>query len=170
MEPNTNQVRQKYGISLFSWVAHDYHPHQRGILWYIVFSIAFGGTAAWAFFADEHFGWITSFCILMVAAIYFWTHRNGNEDHEIIGFEKGILIDGRTFFNWDKFEGYWFVYDETVAVVNFEFKGGKGKKITLQLGSVTPEELRVPLKALMLAELPEKKESLLDLWIRALKL
>lgn len=170
METNTPDLSLKYGEELFAWTAHDYHPHQRGILWYIVFSIAFGGTAAWAIYVDPKFGWITSFCILTVAAIYFWTHRNGNEDHEVIGFRKGIQIDGKAYFEWNKFQGYWFVYDETVSVVNFEFKGGKGKKITLQLGQVHPDQLRQQFDHLNMEELSDKKESLLDLWIRALKL
>ncbi len=167
---NKNTNNYQTGEPLFTWKAHDYHPHERGVIWMVVFCLIFGGTALWTFIADPKLGWITSMCILITAAVYFWIHRNGNQDHDIILFEKGLLVDGRSFTTWSKFEGYWFIYEPGITVVNFEYTGNKGKKITLQLGEVNPDDIRLALSRIDLTELNNKKEGLLDLWIRILKL
>ena len=157
------------GRVIFSWVAHNYHPHQRGIVWMVVFCTVLFGGALWAWVSDPKWGWITSLSFLVAAGVYFWTHRNGDEYHEVVLTEKGVFIDGGSFQAWEKFRGYWFVYDESVAVINFQF-ADKPQKISLQMGEVGPEKFREIFEKAEFPELTGMKESLTDLWVRALKL
>ena len=158
------------GNLIFGWLAHDYHPHQRGILWHIVFCLIFFGGAAWSIHADPKWGWITATAFCVTAAIYFQIHRNGNQDHDIKILEKGLLIDNKIFTGWGQFKGYWFNVDETVSTVIFELKESK-KQHVIQLGQLLPDQIRAALADIeKFDELKNKKEGLLDLWIRALKL
>jgi hypothetical protein len=168
MSPQKPLLSFDPGNSLFTWEAYDYHPHQRGWVWLLVFcAITFGG-ALWALWSGD---WIMALTFFVVAAVYFYTHRQGNEVHQVHLTEKGILIDGRDFFYWEKLAGYWFIYDETVSVINFQFDDQKrDRKISLQMGEVEPDTFREIFEKADFTELTNKKESLMDLWIRALKL
>jgi len=166
----TNKKFLDTGKKLFAWTAHDYHPHERGICWYVLFSIVFFGGAAWMMMADPRWGWVTSFCLCATAAIYLYIHRNGEVDHEVQVFEKGLLIDDRQFLHWDKLEQFWFMYDETVSVINFDPKKNPDQPIKLQMGDVTPDKFREILEQVDLPEAEGKEEAVLDLWIRVLKL
>lgn len=158
------------GNLIFGWLAHDYHPHQRGILWYVMFCLIFFGGSIWAVYSDPKWGWVTALAFCITAAIYFQIHRSGNADHDIKFLEKGLLIDNKNFSGWGQFDGYWFNVDETVSTLTFEMKESK-KQITIQLGQLFPDQIRSALKSIEeFGELKSKKESLLDLWIRALKL
>lgn len=110
------------GKKLFSWTAHDYHPHERGMVWHVVFCAVFFGGAAWAAITDPKWGWITAFSLCAIAAIYLFTHREGAQDHAVEIYDKGLFIDQSHFLYWDKFEQFWFVYDQDVSVINFDLK------------------------------------------------
>jgi len=158
------------GKKLFAWTAHDYHPHDRGVVWHIIFCTVFFGGALWSALSDPQWGWVTAFSLCAIAAIYLFVHRQGSLDHEIQVFEKGMLIDERTFIHWEKIEQFWFTYDDLVSVINFDLKKNANQPIKLQMGEVTPEKFR---EVMALVEQPEaegKEESVLDLWIRVLKL
>ncbi len=155
------------GKVIFAWEAHDYHPHRRGWVWMGIFCLIIFGGAGWALWTGD---WVMAFTFFAVAAIYFFFHRKGHESHQIGILEKGLQVDTQ-FFPWDDFSGFWFVYDEmqAVSIVNFQ-KAEKDQKLSLQMGMLKPDDLRDVLKKVELEELKDKKESLVDLWIRALKL
>jgi len=153
------------GTELFSWMAHDYHPHHRGWLWFVIFCLVFFGSAAWAFLSGD---WIMASTLFIAVAVYFWIHRNGNEEHTVRVYEKGIQVD-RMYFPMERFTGFWFCYDPSVSVINLEMGGGK-RTLKLQMGQILPDDFREQFARISLPELMDKKENLIDLWIRALKL
>jgi len=154
------------GEKIFSWTAMSYHPHDRGILWYVVFCALFFGSSVWALWRGD---WVMALTLFVAVAVYFFIHRNGDEEHEIQVFEKGVLID-RKYFSMQRLEGYWFLTDETVNVLNLQLAGKGDKKISLQMGDKAADYFRSEFKNTELQDLVDKKESLIDLWIRALKL
>lgn len=158
------------GKKLFQWEAHDYHPHVRKWHWYATFVVLFFGLAGVSIYLDPQRGWITAFAFFVAAAFYFWSHKDGNDTHHIEIYEKALKIDQSTI-SLSQFSGYWFVYQENVAVINFEKKNSRrNEKISLQMGAHDPDFFRKNLLETQLTELTEKKESLLDLWVRALQL
>lgn len=157
------------GKELFSWTAHDYHPHKRGMLWLIVFSVFMFGVAAWSYISDPETGWITALTLLLALSMYFYMHRNGDEHHEISVFENGVFVD-QFFISRSEIEGYWFVYDETASVLNLEKKGKYDRPVQLQMGEVAPDTFRAVFSRLEFEEMTQKQESIIDLWVRALKM
>jgi hypothetical protein len=160
----------KPGKKIFSWTACDYHPHKRGTLWYVLFCGIFLLGSIWAIWNDPKWGWLVAFTFFVAMAAYFKEHANGDETHEIHVFEKALMIDTAQLIPFDTFSGYWFAYDETVSTINFQVKSKHDQKITLQMGDKLPEFFRYKLAKTSLEELEDQKESLLDLWIRVLKL
>ena len=153
--------------AVFEWDAADCHPHRRGWIWVSVFcAIIFGG-AIWAIFSGD---WLMAFTFFLAAAVYFFFHRNGAEIHRVQIFEKGILIDSRDFFEWERFSGFWLNVSESVSTLQLEFRENPAKNISLQMGNVLPETFGQVFQNLGIAELPDRKESLLDLFIRAIRL
>ena len=165
-----NPAKFDPGTEIFSWIAFDYHPYQRGIVWYVVFcSILFGG-AVWSMISDPKWGWLMGLSFFLAAAVYFYAHRKGEESHEIRVFERGLFIDNK-FFPMENFAGFWVLYDETVAMINFKFKSKRrNHKISLQMGNELPEFFRENFAKVNLLELEDEHEKIIDLWIRALKL
>ena len=70
----------------------------------------------------------------------------------------------------ERVTGFWFVYDKTVSVLNLQLMSKRDEKIMLQMGEYAPDFFREKLTELGYKEILNKKESLTDLWIRALKL
>lgn len=158
------------GKPVIEWEAFDHHPYHRGWLWYVVFFGILTGGAAWAIWDDPQWGWLVAVTFFIAAAVYLWSHRNGNELHQVSIFERGMFIENK-FIPREKIAGFWIVYGEGVAVVNFEIKTQKRlRKISLQMGKNNPDFFRENLSAMGIEEMTEKHESVLDMWIRALKL
>mgnify|MGYP003965306665 CR=1 FL=1 len=162
------------GTKIFDWTAFDYHPHQRGFIWILVFCFVICGLAAWAIFDDfqtktTDWGWLPAFSLFLAAVVYFWAHRHGNEPQQVTVCENGFFV-GERFVPREKISGFWFVYDKTVSVLNLQLQSKRDEKIMLQMGELAPDFFREKLSAQGYSELTEKKESLTDLWIRALKL
>ncbi len=165
-----NPAKFNPGKEVFSWEALDYQPHNRGIIWYLVFCLIFFGGAIWSMYSDPQWGWLMGLALFLSAAVYFWGHRKGPEMHTIKVFERGILINSK-FFPLENFAGFWILYDPTVASVNLKFKSKyRNHRISLQMGENNPEFFRENFAKIDFPELEDEKETLLDLWIRALKL
>ncbi len=163
---NTRQAFD-LGQLIFDWTAFDYHPHNRGWAWIVIFCLIFFGSGLWALLSGD---WVMAFTLFIAVAVYFYVHRQGDKEHQIRVLKKGIFIDQK-FLPREKLAGFWFVYDETVSVVNLQLAETRGEqKISLQMGKYDPEFFRSNFNKIDLEELEGKKEGLVDLWIRALKL
>ena len=158
------------GKPVFEWEAFDHHPYKRGWLWYVLFcGVLFGGSF-WAVWDDPQWGWLVAVTFFVAAAVYFWSHRNGNESHNVRVFERGVFV-GDKFVPREKIKGFWFVYQEGVAVINLEMVVRKGsRKMSLQMGDNNPDFFRDNLTAMGIEEMEDMHESVMDMWVRALKL
>ncbi|MCF7812703.1 hypothetical protein K9M59_03885 [Candidatus Gracilibacteria bacterium] len=155
------------GELVFSWKTFDYHPNRHGIVWILLFCSIFFGTAVWALWYGD---WIMAFTLFLAVAVYFYIHRQGNEEQEIRVFDRAIIID-RMILPFEKIIGYWILYDETASIVNLEIREKyRTRNIALQMGDKSPGFFRKYFKIAQIPELEDRKESLVDLWIRALKL
>ena len=158
------------GKPVFAWRAFDHQPVQRGWIWYVMFcGILFGG-AAWSVFTDPKWGWLMALTFFVSAAIYFWSHRNGNELHDTTVFEKGILIGERKFLPKEKISGFWFAYEPGVEILKIELRGRNKITISLQMGNLEPDFFREHLGTFGIAEIEDMQEGTLDKWIRIFKL
>jgi len=166
---STDKKQQDLGEFLFEWEAFDYQPHKRGVLWYIVFCAVFFGGAIWSILSDPKWGWLTAFVFAVAVSVYFWKHLQLGRTHLIKVFPDNIQID-TDVLPLKNISGYWFLVDKGVSVINLELKDKKNRKITLQMGERSVEWFRSQFLKVEISELEDRSESLLDLWIRALKL
>ncbi len=163
------------GKLIFRWNARDRQPHHRGVLWHSVFFGVFLLMIAYGLWGHILLGtsdrdWVMVIMAAFIYTVYYFTHRNGPQIYEIGIYEKGLKV-GKQCHPWYKFEGYWFIYfeDQGVSTVQFQLKD-KDDALNLQLESLTPDDMRIIMSHTPLTELTDKKEKLLDLWIRALRL
>ena len=77
------QTNLRLGKELLSWVAPDYHPYERGLIWHIAFCFVMFGSAIFFLVWDPQWGWVSAFAFCFVAAVYFWIHKDDNAMHEI---------------------------------------------------------------------------------------
>lgn len=158
------------GNPIFAWRSFDHQPYHRGWLWYVLFcGVLFGG-AFWAVFTDPQWGWLMALTFFVAAAVYFWSHRNGNELHDITVYEQGILVGESKFIAKGKIAGYWFVYEPGVEILTLELRGKNKKEILLQMGNLEPDFFREHLTTFGIEELEDRHEKNIDKWIRVLKL
>jgi hypothetical protein len=172
---------------VFGWRAYNYHPHQRGPAWMILFCvIVFGSALALVFFsgqsdsenatslfADMQTGNIfMAVTICLAAAVYFYIHRQGDQEHDITVYEYDMYIDNHRV-PIKEITGFWFVYEDNVSLINIELQDKRYQKkraISLQMGNHDPEFFQENFEKIGVEELFDKKESLIDKWIRVLKL
>ena len=167
-DPKTFTSTFDTGSVLFAWEAYEFFPYQRGIIWLTFFYGSILGFVLWGIFTRDW--WLVAPLAIVGVLSIFFLHKS--PQIRTVEIYENYLHVGRRYYAWSDFEGYWFVYDErqAVAVINFEFKGGQGKKLTLQMADLKPDTFRKVLSVVELTELEEKKESLIDLWSRVLKL
>jgi len=166
-------VPKELGKKIFEWEALDYFPYTRKRIWFVFFPLIFLGIPVLFFWLGNYgksdtimlLTFITVFCV------YLWVHRNGEKPHHVEVFEHGVRIDGG-IIPLKTLEGFWMVYEENmVGVLNLERKSKWNQlKISLQMGEKSPDFFRKNWKKVGLPELTEKKESVLDIWIRVWKL
>jgi hypothetical protein len=158
------------GNPVFAWRAFDHQPIHRGWIWYVLFcGVLFGG-AAWAVFSDPQWGWLMALTFFITAAVYFWSHRNGNELHDTTVFENVILIGEKKYISKEKISGFWFVHEIGVEILKIELRGRNKRTISLQMGNLEPDFFREHLTTFGIEELEDRHEDVLDKWIRIFKL
>jgi hypothetical protein len=158
------------GNPVFAWRAFDHPPYHRGWLWYVLFCTVLFGGAIWAVIDEPRWGWIMATTFFIAAAVYFLSHRKGNELHDTTVFERGILIGEDKFVLKEKINGYWFVYEQDAETLNIELNGRNKRIYSLQMGNLKPDFFREHLGTFGIEELEDRHEANLDRWIRIFKL
>lgn len=160
------------GKPMYEWITFDYHPHNRGWLWYVITTMIIVAILISLFFLSEDVvsRWISILSFVIGVSAYAYIHRKSQAVHRIFLFSKGILID-RSWYEWEQFHGFWFILDRGTTVLNLEVKdNGKTKNISLQLGDQPSDKISKILTDLGLDFLPDHKEPVIDLWLRILKI
>jgi len=153
---------------VFSWKALDYHPYQRGRTWILIFGLITLSLIGLAAFAFQD--WVMTISFLIVFIIYIAVHLKKEDAHDIQVFSDGVMIDSK-FFPREHLIGFWFIYDKKAAIINLEIQEKKNvKTISLQMGEHFPDFFRENFAKIDLFELEDRKESVFDLWVRALKI
>jgi len=159
------------GEELLSWEAHDYHPHERGKMWHLGF-ILFMITCMWGIMLiDPVQGWISAICFAIVGVVYLLVHQGDHEQHEIRFHEHGLIVNQRHHFDWNRFEGFWFIEDHYSRQIIFEInEPHKKDRVTLMMGDLHRNHFRQALEMTELKELKGQREGLMALWFRVFKL
>ncbi len=171
-ESNIKRISsQNAGKKLLSWYAPDYHPYEKGIVWYTIFLLFIFGCSVFFIFWDPEWGWVSAFTFCFVAAVYIMAHKDGHKMHHIEITERCLLFDDVNCFPWRQFKGYWIMDDHGARVIHFEIENVNFvKRITLQLEDTDEKKLEKAMEKVKMKHLEDQEEHFLELWSRVFKL
>ncbi len=171
MIPRRDRPHHHLGEEVFSWETHNYHPHERGKMWHLGF-VLFIITCMWGIMLlDEVQGWISALCFALVGIVYLIVHSGEHDEHEVRIHEHGMVIDERHHFDWNHFDGYFFVEDPMSRQIIFEIdRPHKQDKVILMMGDLHRQTFKDALDHTDLKELKDGKEGIMRMWFRVFKL
>ncbi len=165
--PTTPLPLQYHGQIICAWQAYDHHPHPRGLWWLVGFcSVVFGIILSALWQGD----FILALCFAIIIAFWAYYHHEGHQTHYVFVYDTTLQIDADAIPLGDVI-GYWIVHQPAVHVIYFDIQAKYHRyTIPVQMGSRSPEWFRQHLGQAGLTELTDRRESLTQIWARALQL
>ncbi len=156
-----------YGTTVLTWRAPEYQEHERGQRWIMTASVGAMIMIAWAIWSDTY---TFAAVVILLAGLYFLTHRDKPKDVDISLTTSGILSENQ-FFPYTNMKEFWILYDpdSNLKTLNISLKSGLVRETTFQLGPQDPMEIRSFLSA-HVNELEGRGETIIEKIIRILKL
>lgn len=149
---------------LLTWEAPQHPAFVRTARWYWTAGSVIIAVAAYGFFFEA---WSMAIIALMCGGLYVMVHEHKPSAKIISITGAGILLE-QTFTRFDELEGFCFL--ETPAYTELHFvRKKRGNDVIIQTGTMDIMQLRISLGT-YIPELKDKKEPLLDLLARTLKL
>lgn len=147
-----------------SWTALARPAVERSRRWYVGAAIVVCAIVAYALLTGA---WTLAIVTVIAGAMYPLIHGHRPPSATIELHDSGILYNN-DFIRWDQLAGFWFL--ETPAYTELRFvPKSKGRSLAIQTDSLDPANLRMILGQ-RLPELKNKRESLIDTFIRICKL
>lgn len=151
--------------TLLAWQAPVRTSHQRSEKWYLIGGVMCAMAIVYGVMTGA---WSLSLTFGMIAGLYFLTRNESHRDHSIVISEVGVEFDGK-FHPWNELKEFWILNAPGYSELHLEPKKHFRPEITIQTGTTDPYILRDVL-SLYLPQNPNKKERLLDTFIRFCKL
>lgn len=107
IEPvSLDQFTEKFGEVLAGWDFSEFIKHDRGRIWYIVFSIIVLGLLIYSYFVRNPL-----FAVIIVIAliIYIITERKEPDQVSIVLTEDGFLLNDK-FINYEDLAAFYIIY------------------------------------------------------------
>lgn len=161
----TNTPTQTTEQSLLSWSAPIHHAHQRTKRWYIISSVIVLSIATYGVLSGA---WSVALVTIMIGAMYFLLrdHTFPNASFDIT--QTGVRLN-ETFLPWENAQGFWLLRAPDYTELHIVPKATNKSDIVIQTGTMDSAKVRETLTA-FIPELTEKRERLIDLFIRICKL
>ncbi len=156
-----------YGSTVITWQAPEFREVDRGPNWFLAAGVLAVMLIAWSIWQDAY---PFAIVVILIAGIYFLTHKEKPKSVEIAITTNGILADGR-FYSYPDLDSFWIIFDpdNDMRTVNFYAKSGLVREVTLQLGDQDPSEVRSFLSA-HIYEQTDRTETVIEKIIRVCKL
>jgi hypothetical protein len=150
---------------LLSWNATSVPVHERSRRWY---TIGGGVLLIGVLYGIFSGAWSFSVVLLLCGGMYALLH-NHVPLRKAIGIARdGIFIDD-VFTRYEDLAGFWMIETPDYNQLHLLYKSRRRGGIVVQTGTVPPSQIRATLGQ-FLEELTEKRESLVDIFIRLCKL
>jgi hypothetical protein len=165
-EAETKDVAlREHDKTLLQWKAPEFVTYQKGKRWFLVAGVLILGLIAYAIYSSSA---TMAIVFIVLAGVYFMTHRLEPKTIDVHITELGIDIDGN-FYPYTMIEYFWIVYHpKYYRDLNLKIKN-QASKITIQLHEQSPAEVRRVLSK-EIEEVKGVHESLMDVFIRLLRL
>ncbi|MBM3231468.1 hypothetical protein FJZ28_04035 [Candidatus Peregrinibacteria bacterium] len=149
---------------VLQWYAPQHLHQERGLLWYIGACVVVLGSLLYSILSG---GWTFTVLIVAITGIYWKTHTHAPADKRMRIWKRGYAI-GDTFTEWNECRGYWILRGKNFARLTIERKKG-GNPVSILTGPISAFSLHEIL-AEFIEELPDGRESVVDMFIRILKI
>jgi hypothetical protein len=151
---------------LLEWQAPEFVKHEKGKTWYLVAGILTLCLIAYALYTGSA---TMAIVFIVLAGVYILTHNQQPKVVDIKITQLGLFV-GEVFYPYNMVRAFWIVFHPPVVqTLNLRLAGKAGTKITIQLDSQNPVEVR----ALLAKEIPEvegQQETMNEMLIRLLRL
>ena len=148
-----------------TWAAPILPRHHRSVRWYVIASIVIALCVTYGILRDS-----IPFAVVAVLTgiVYALLHRHAPPDRTITLTTSGVTLEKRTV-PWKDLQGFWFFHTLDYTELHFVFKKTHRPDLIIQTGTQDIDALRTILQT-HLPELTDRKERLLDTFIRICKL
>ncbi len=156
-----------YGEILADWHFAESATHQRGRLWYIIFSII-----VIALLTFSYFGKNPLFAVILVLGliVYIITEKRGPATFHLLVTEDGLLINDK-FTGYDDLASFYIIYyPPQIKNLYLQPRNSFKQLVTIPLGDQNPIEVRRFLLRYIQEDLAKEEMPLSDGLIHRLKL
>lgn len=161
------QMEQSNNEPTFSWTYYEYHPHERGRLWWILFWIVSLGLVVYAGLTQN---FLFAVIILIFDIIILYRHYQKPEPIECEIYDHGVVL-GEQYLPWKNIKKFWIVYDPPeVKRLYFTYDSVLRPHSSISFNEVNPIELRNFLKQYVIEDLDREDEHFSDTLGRILKI
>lgn len=127
------------GDILAFWEFPEFEKHQRGKIWWIIFSVVFVGMLLYSYFSDN---FLFALILVIAAILYFSINRHEPEMVEFAITEDGIFV-GRQFVEYSDIREFYIIYyPPEIKKLYFETKSNFKQRIVIPLEDMDPVYIR----------------------------
>lgn len=151
--------------ALITWNAPVTPHHRRTKRWYIIAAVIIALCVAYGWYVDS-----IPFAVVavLVGVIYALLHKHAPPDRTIVLTSEGVTL-GRRMAEWSDLAGFWILHTSEYDELHFVSRKPRTADLVIQTGTQSTETLRAILQT-RLPELTDRKERILDTFIRICKL
>ena len=149
-----------------TWKAASHDQPQRSLVWYIGFGLVSGGLIIFGIYSHSILTIIT-FCVIIFSVLLISLQPPKTITYQAT---KTGLVSGNTIYPYKVIKIFWLVYNPPVIkTLNFETTAYLNNRISFQLGSQDPVELKLFLDQYLPEDL-NRTESITETLARSLKI
>ena len=151
--------------ALLEWTASSRVEHTRSVIWYVAVGVFLIGCLLYSLYTQA---WTFTILLVMMAVIYWFTHREPSKKKHMMIAKDGCMFDGE-ILPWREGSGYFRLQGDGYVELHIERINNLKGNILIHLEEgVTPTQIREALGG-RIEEL-DRREKVLDTFIRICKL
>ncbi len=156
------------GMEIIAWEVPEYHKHDRGRWWYIIFAVICMGLIIQAIFTGNFL-----FAVILVIAGFVIIINDARHPAPVSVriTTEGVMV-GRKFYDYDEMKHFAIVYKpaEDLKRLYFEFKTVTKPRLSVALFDINPLYIREHLTKYLSEDLERLDEPTSEFLARILKL
>lgn len=158
----------EFGLEIMSWEIPEYHKHERGHWWYILYALIGVGLVVQALIYGN---FLFALIIVIGSLALILNDARHPKSIPVIITTEGLIVGG-SFYDYDSIKHFTVVYKpaEHVKRVYFIFKSAVRHRLSLALADANPLFVREQLMKYLPENLERTDEPLSEFLARLLKL
>ena len=162
------QIDPKFGDLIMMWTMDEFHRHERGTGWYVIFLVLGVGLIIWALLTSNY---IFAILLVLIGTYMILEHFRDPGDVPVMILTTGIVV-GNHYHPWDEIKDFSIVYEPpAIRKMYLDFVPVKHLPVGLDFPEdMNPNELRETILEFADEDLDRKEESVIDFIRRTYKI